>query len=469
MPLSELFNMSIKTGEFPTKMKLAKVLPIYKSGSHDLLENYRPISILSVFSKIFERMMFNRMWRFIEKFKIINDRQFGFKPKSSTELAISVLYDSLLRTFDQKQYTLGVFIDLKKAFDVIDHRILLVKLEHYGFRGVVLQWFKSYLMNRKQYVTLDGFRSLDLEIETGVPQGSILGPLLFILFINDIFSVSNLCSMVLFADDTNIFMPGNDPTELFKKMNNELINFNKWFTNNKLALNLQKSCYIVFGPKIKTNLKILNDLNICIGNSIIPRVDSTKFLGLIIQSDLKWHLHIEMILNKLYKTVGIIRKARNKLTSEIVLLLYYSFFYPFLIYGNIFWGATNKTLIYKLTVIQKRFIRICFSLNYMDHTKIFFQNNQILNIEQINKFITLCFIYKVLNFENYRSLDRFDRVGHGRYFGYLRAEKSRTVVNDKSWSVRGLYLWNELGINNCSVTFMNFKKMVKTLLLKPIE
>ena len=189
-------------------MKTAKVIPLFKSGDNDTFSNYRPVSLLSQFSKILEKIFYNRLESFINKQNILAEEQFGFRKSRSTSMAISLLIENLTDMNDEKKFTTGVFIDLKKAFDTIDHNILLKKLDHYGIRGIANSWIRSYLSERNQFVSLDDFNSSLMDITFGVPQGSILGPQLFIIYINDICNVSDVLKLVLFADDTNIFCSG---------------------------------------------------------------------------------------------------------------------------------------------------------------------------------------------------------------------------------------------------------------------
>ena len=218
-PLTHVFNMSFRCGIFPAELKLAKVIPLYKGDSKYILSNYRPVSVLPVLSKILERLMYNRLLSFINQHKILYKLQFGFRGDHSTAMALMTLVDNISKSIDNGEFTLGVFLDFSKAFDCLNHDILFKKLEFYGVRGVALTWFKSYLNDRKQYVVFDRTKSDYMTISCGVPQGSILGPLLFLLYVNDIVNVSNVLLLLLYADDTNAFLSGKNIDKMIETMN----------------------------------------------------------------------------------------------------------------------------------------------------------------------------------------------------------------------------------------------------------
>ena len=207
-PLYFIFNHSLKQGIFPNDLKIAKVIPLYKKDEDDIVSNYRPVSILPCFSKILERIMYNRLYDHLIQNNLLYHKQFGFQRGHSTEHAVVDLVDKILKGFDQNNFTLGVFIDLSKAFDTVDHNILLQKLEYYGVKKSYLKWFKSYLSERKQGVSYPNGISKLKNIICGVPQGSILGPLLFLIYVNDLYLSSKLLNFILFADDTNLFLTG---------------------------------------------------------------------------------------------------------------------------------------------------------------------------------------------------------------------------------------------------------------------
>ena len=244
--LSQIINISIKTGNYPDQLKIAKVIPIYKKGSSSDPSNYRPISILSNINKIFEKILHKRLFSYLNKFNILYKYQFGFRKGHSTTQALIELTDNIKRGIDDKQYTCGIFIDLCKAFDTVDHDILLSKMHHYGIRGVVQKLFKSYLTNRMQYVSINNNKSKLQNLNCGVPQGSVLGPLLFLLYINDIAKCCSTGLFRIFADDTGIFCKGKDINALIKTARDIMIKIEDWFSCNKLTLNIDKTCFIIF-------------------------------------------------------------------------------------------------------------------------------------------------------------------------------------------------------------------------------
>ena len=230
-------------------VKRANVVPLFKSGEDFVFTNYRPVSILPVFSKLIERLMYNRLIDFINTNRLLYKYQFGFQEGKSTCKALITLIDKISAALDNGEIVVGLFLDFSKAFDTVDHKILLNKLFHYGIQDIPLKWFKSYSSKRYQYVTYNNHKSTNKFIQCGVPQGSILGPLLFLLYINNLSAVC--CLNIMFADDTNMFVAGNDINAVCSQLNDDLGLVQEWLACNKLSLNVKKTHYMVFTPRNK--------------------------------------------------------------------------------------------------------------------------------------------------------------------------------------------------------------------------
>ena len=246
VPLTHIINRSILSGICPDELKIAKIIPIYKASDARLQQNYRPISLLPSISKVYETVMFNKIITYLNSNQILYKHQYGFRPKCSTIHPILQLLDkcAIVNNRKPKETTLSVLCDLSKAFDVINHKILLKKLDHYGIRGIPKMWLENYLTNRTQYVEIDNTQSKICNITCGVPQGSILGPLLYLIYVNDIANCTT-ANILSFADDTTLFISDSDITRLYKQANTEMANLFNWFCANKLSMNPKKTKYIL--------------------------------------------------------------------------------------------------------------------------------------------------------------------------------------------------------------------------------
>lgn len=393
-PLAHIFNLSLEQGTVPLSLKYAYVTPVFKAGDQCLMSNYRPISVLPVFSKILERLMFNRVYSFVTLNNILSDQQYGFRKKLSTEMALLRAVDRITAAIDNRQHTIGLFLDLKKAFDTVNIPILLSKLEKYGIRGIALSWFKSYLSNRKQSVKYFNITSSALPVTIGVPQGSILGPLLFILYINDMPNVLKSLWPIVFADDTTIFASATRIEEAIESFDNELPKLVQWFNCNKLSLNLSKTQYIIFttSPDVRGM-----DKNFKIGDAVIDRVQKTKFLGVIIDERLCWSCHIDHVCTKIRKSLGVMKKASRLLSNDTLKMLYYTMIYPYLTYCHLIWGRASTIHLRRLTSLQKRAIRIVSQKPFLAHTHELFIVNRIIKFEDLYVYLLSLFIYKYIH------------------------------------------------------------------------
>ena len=293
--ITVIINQSLTSGIFPDKLKIAKVTPIFKKGNKKLICNYRPISVLPVISKVFETVLQEQLTEYFTTNNLFAPQQYGFRKNSSTELAALELIDRLLNQMNNHKIPTNFYIDLSKAFDSLQHDILLEKLAHYGLTNKAIALLKSYLSNRKQYVQLSDVRSSVRPISVGVPQGSILGPLLFNIFINDIVKSSTKFNFILYADDTTLNSTldsfGQDAVEIQNTIVSELQNIFKWLDVNRLCLNVTKSKFMLFHMPQKE----IPQLSFNINGMVIEHVKEFNFLGLILDSNLNWKAHLKAI------------------------------------------------------------------------------------------------------------------------------------------------------------------------------
>ena len=357
-PLAFVFNSSLVLGTFPERCKYAIVRPIYKGGEKSKVNNYRPISLLISFSKILETLMFNRLNQHLQVNGILIPEQFGYRKGISIEKPIFNLVDNILISLDQQLQIGGIFCDLTKAFDCVYHEILLKKLSYYGICDTYLSWLKSYLTNRKQKVTLcssNQGKELSSSWETirkGVPQGSVLGPLLFLVYINDLpYGFNKDVRFVLYADDTSVLVTANDKIELQSKLNFTLNKICSWFAVNGLSLNKEKTKVV----KFSANHAQEHAIAITCQNASMDLMEDVTFLGLRIDRNINWKKHIEEILPKLSSACYVVRSMYYIGCIATLKMIYYAYFHSKLQYGIIFWGnSVESTRVFQL---QKKIIR----------------------------------------------------------------------------------------------------------------
>jgi len=352
--LSRLINISISDSCFPSVFKVAKIIPLHKKGSKTETSNYRPIAILSNVSKVFEKFIYIRLSEYFQINNIIYEHQFGFRKFHNTTHAILSVNDLICKSICNKDYLLGIFLDLSKAFDTVNNEILCKKLVFYGIKNKELLLIKSFLSNRVQITFTNECFSEPLGIEIGVPQGSILSPLLFLIYVNDIqYFVTKNISIKLFADDTNVFIKSNSLDDLFNQSNCFLNRLNTWFKSNKLSLNLDKTEYLVFG-----NPRLKESHNLFLESRKINKVRCTKYLGLQLNDKLRWNETITHILKKTNRYKFIFNKLKQFLSKRKLIILYKALILSNISYGIEVYGNCPDYLLTKLQRLQNYFLKL---------------------------------------------------------------------------------------------------------------
>jgi hypothetical protein len=487
VPLSHIFNLSLETGKFPTMLKQCRVIPIFKSGSHLECDNYRPISLLSSISKILEKIVSEKLLFHLTSNDLLYIHQYGFVPGRSAEHNLLHIINYVSAALNDGNYCLGVFLDLKKAFDVCSHSILLKKLKKMGINGTAHQWFTDYLSGRSQKVEINENFSDPLNLDISVIQGSTLGPILFLCYINDFFSATTLFS-VLFADDTTCLSKGKKLNELIAYVNHELHKISLWFKANKMAVNTSKTKYIIF----RTQGKYINDAecNLVYNNNVpgqpfdptlITPVDrihnegpetSFKLLGVLINEYLSFSDHISNVCAKISKSLFCINRIKNFVNKNALRSLYFAMVHSHLSYCLNIYGCANTTNLQRLRIKQKEAIRVICNAGYRDHTKQLFKIQKILPLDEMIKFANLKFLHRYIHnklplsfndtwvFNRDRNINRVLRNANelfipAHHFATLKRLPLFTFPR----------LWNEEEDRKFSVSHSSYCKQLKMSLL----
>ena len=422
--LSGFLNNFMETGEFPEILKVGKITPIFKKGDPQLLDNYRPVSVIPIFGKIFEKVIYSRLYSFLTSMNIIYDKQFGFRKSHSTAHAINYSVNYIVDKIESKNHVIGLFIDLSKAFDTIDHNKLLIKLEHYGIRGFFYNLLKSYLSHRTQITNFQQTESDKCIVEYGVPQSSVL------IYINDIVNSSELGHFILFADDTNIFCSGKTKQDAYNNANKVLNEVNNYMNTNLLHINMGKSVHMHFRPNFNSNERKTcarareydSEDFVKIGCQKLKKVDKVKFLGVIIDDKLNWEPHIDHLTQKLNSSIVMIKRIIKFIPKSEYSKIYDALFKSHLSYCISTWGGIHSSKLQGLFSIQKRCVRLLFGTEYsfdhagyyetcararsfndhqsdknycLEHTKPLFKKHKLMILPNLYVYHTLLELYKI--------------------------------------------------------------------------
>jgi len=394
-PLTKIVNQMLASGIFPDFLKTAKITPVYKTGDRKDIKNYRPISVLPSLSKIFEKIILEQMHDYFSSNNLYYNGQYGFRKGHSAENAVMENVDRIVDSFENNNMPIDIFLDLTKAFDSINHSVLLQKLEYYGIRDVAYRLCKSYLENRHQFVLYESAQSDLLKVKLGVPQGSVMGPFLFLVYVNDFCKSSDMFKFNMYADDTTLMIniskrdlvACQSSQSIESVINQELENVLKWLNINKLTVNINKTKFMVFRPHTNSVPK----LDLKLENKSISQVQHFNLLGITIDQHLSWKYHIEKVSNKIRKITAIMTCLKHYLPTQTLLLIYNALIMPHLLYGVSVWGQKSS----HVSKLQKKLIRIIAKSKYNAHTSPIFKQLCVLKFVDIVKIQDWKFYYKL--------------------------------------------------------------------------
>jgi Reverse transcriptase (RNA-dependent DNA polymerase) len=463
----------------PSELKKAIILPKFKKGNKNNILNYRPIANINILAKLLERNMLVRIQKFAYKHNLINCNQFAYQKNININEALLTKTDFIYNAFNENNNVLAIYLDLTRAFETINHRILLAKLENDGFQNKSLKLLENYLCNRKQITIVNNYPSNFGLCEVGVPQGTILGPWLFILFFNDIFKICSIPKIICFADDTLLlYTIDKNCTRISLEINSSLNNIDNWFDSNLLLLNETKSNFMIYST---TNKVKLPKIIVKLGNKSIKDTDSFKYLGLNFVPNLKWSFHINMLLTKLKVTCKFAYYLSKVLDFSTKIIWYYAFVYSLLANNIIILTTSNKNLLDKVQNIQYKIIKILFyrdiikSINLanklttgttsinIDLIKNFMLNQNLMNYLQIGYYNFITFIAKQKVLFLSTNKNRFN-IGfktividndtlHNRLNCKLRMPFYKKTSGQKKVDYQAAIVWNSIKVDTLASLF----------------
>lgn len=474
--ITHLANLCFNKGVFPSSLKRAIITPVYKSGDRDEISNYRPISVLSVITKIIEKLLNTRLIKYLDRFDILSPFQFGFRQGKSTEDAVTALTSEIVEHLDSKKKCISVFLDLKKAFDTVSVPILIYKLQKIGLRGIPLALFRDYLSNRKQQVKLGTYISEKAEVSYGVPQGSVLGPTLFLLYINDLCNMQlKNAKIISYADDTAVIFSGETWEDVRVNAEQGLKQIDRWLRSNILTLNTSKTNYICFsicnGTQPSADFKI--KLHNCHTHQFpgacscpsLQKVAQTKYLGIIVDQRLSWYPHLEFVTNRIRKLIWIFKTLRYVMPRvvagrrgsdrNLIKEIYISLAQSVLVYCIPIWGGAAKTRFLEIERAQRSLIKVMYFKNMRYPTDLLYQESILLTVRQLYISHTVLRRHNNLPYDpNLINRRRWDRI--------VNQPKTNTVFAKRQFNSRAAFLYNKLNkeINIYSNLYYDCKKKI---------
>ena len=457
--ITDLFNSSFMTSELPKSWKVAKVTPLQKPGSKKDVSNLRPVSLLPLPSKLIEKIVHNRIYTHCNTNKLLDDRQGGFRPNYSTTSTTAYFVNDLYKAMNDKDVSLAVFIDAMKAFDTVNHEILLKKLKHFGIIGKNFEWIKNYLTERKQCTMANDLISNEKLITCGVPQGSVCGPLLFLLYINDITSSLKHCKVSLYADDTVLYITHKDIQTATRLLQYDLDSLNYWCKRNKVTINCKKTKYCIFG--MRSTIKKSNNIDtiISLNDITLDRVCSYKYLGFILDERLSFNKHISELCKILTHKLYLLAKIRKYLTRNACVTVFKSMILSLIEYGDVIYEGTSASNLDDISKLFYRGLRICCQSNVKILKGELCDLCRISPLEIRREVHLLLFMHKQLGKEELLKTHSVNtRLQQGPVFKLYKPNNEKSKQNIL---YRGAILWNDLTAENRKKDFTNFKAWLK--------
>lgn len=465
-PLTYIINRIFDTCIIPTQFKESLVMPIFKQGDKQRTENYRPISLINNLAKIFEKCIKSRLSEFLEKGNLLSDNQYGFRQGRNTEQAIQKLTLNVIKNFNDNKKSIAIFLDLQKAFDTVSHLKLIEKLENIGIRGQQLNLFKNYLTNRQQSVKIDGEVSSAKIIETGVPQGTVLGPILFLIYLNEMFYLNDDYEIISFADDTVLLCSGDNWEKAYEEADKIITSIKQWLDENLLSLNLKKTKYITFAPSradLPTNAKAITITN-C--TEKITKVDNIKYLGVIVDQHMNWQEHVNCLNQRIRKTIHKFFVLRNILSIKNLMIVYTCLIESILRYGITSWGFLYKSALQPLQISQNFILKTIFRKDITYPTSQLYKQYNVLDIRG------LCLLNAIIYI---KKLDDKEYIFHnhstrGKLAKKLVLPKMNKTVCQRCILYLGYKIYNVVPENLKAIKTINkFKKEIKIYILMNIN
>ena len=460
--LTRLFNLSLRQGIVPRSWKSAIVIPLKKEGNSPDVNNLRPISLLPIQIKLLEKIVHTRLLEHLEQYNLLDDKQGGFRPEHSTIDTIVKFTENLYKNLNSGRTTIAVYIDLRKAFDTVNHHILLQKLDLLGIQGSNFEWLKNYLQDRTQCTLANNVCSSKLNISCGVPQGSVLGPLLFLTYVNDMKNVLVNSSHYLYADDTVIFISGENTIEVVNKLQVDLSRFDKWCKGNRLTVNTKKSNFVIYGTKSRVSK--IHNVELELNGDKLVRVPFYKYLGVFLDTTLNFNKHIDvskkLICHKLY----LLSKIRKHITEATATRIFQSMITPLIDYGDIIYSGTSANNLDKLQSLQNRGLRVCTNENNYLSADLLHQRCKIPDLNTRRTYNLRKYMFKQKSNMNI-VVQREIRT---RMHDSVVYETCRPILEKykKGAIYRGIKEWNSLDVDVRNIdSFTEFKSLQKKWML----